>query len=155
MNSTMYLLSWFRSKSQNHSSSFESYRLLVLGMELWLMIAFLYLVVNETNCFKNKYLSAKRPGLSLGKPAWEPYPWATSTSYGGHRPGWPSWTESMRHTHVGQDDFYRLRAFATKWNNVYFPSDSGSFQFELKIRSLLIQVWRSVVPTLSIHATSL
>ena len=149
MNSTVYLFFWFRSTSQNHSPSFESYGLLVLGMELWLMITFLYLVVNETNCFKNKQ-------IPLGKKARaEPYPWATRTSLGGHWPGWPSWTEAMWHTHVGQDDFYRLRAFATKWNTVYFPSVSGSFQFELKIRPLHIQVWRSVVPTLSIHATSL
>lgn len=143
--------------SQNHSSSFGSYGLLVLGMELWLMIPFLYLVVNETNCFKNKQ-------IPLGKKAraepWKTCPGtlltlATRTSLGGHWPGWPSWTEAMWHTHVGQDDFYRLRAFATKWNTVYFPSVSGSFQFEPKIRSLHIQVWRSMVPTLSIHATSL
>lgn len=69
MNSTVYLFFWFRSTSQNHSPSFESYVLLVLGMELWLMITFLYLVVNETNCFKNKQ-------IPLGKKA-RAEPWKT------------------------------------------------------------------------------
>ena len=151
LNSTGYLSSWFRSTSQNHHSSFESYGLLMLGMELWLMITFLYLVVNETNCFKNKQ-------IPLGKEA-RAEPWKTCL---GNLPlGYqyllgrsPTWVATLdrgyeTHTHVGQDDFYRLRAFATKWSTVYFPSA------EVKIRPSHIQVWRPMAPTLSIHTTSL
>lgn len=70
-------------------------------MELWLMITFLYLVVNETNCFKNKQ-------IPLGKEA-RAEPW--KTCLGTLPPGYQyllgrsptrvaSWTEAMRHTHT-------------------------------------------------------
>ena len=88
---------------------------MVLGMELWLMTAFLYLVVNETNCFKNKQ-------IPLGKEA-RAEPWKAclgTLPLGYQYLLWRSltWVAILDRgyvtQHVGQDDFYRLRAFATK-----------------------------------------